>query len=200
MPHSRHSTNSLFFVPGNELGLDEIAALFTGERHAPSPLTDAERERFASRDARRRARACRRRFSRNGWRRLSPRVSATRRPRPAGRWRSGRRSTFASTRSRPIATRRSRRFRIWSRKRRRCRRSACASCRARTGAAPALSAEPAYIKGLVEVQDEGSQLSALLSGAQPGHADARPLRRRRRQDARAGGHDEEPGPDLLHRQ
>ena len=36
------------------------------------------------------------------------------------------------------------------------------------GRGPALSAEPAYIKGLVEVQDEGSQLSALLSGAEPG--------------------------------
>lgn len=36
------------------------------------------------------------------------------------------------------------------------------------GRGPALSAEPAYVKGLVEVQDEGSQLSALLSGATPG--------------------------------
>jgi 16S rRNA (cytosine967-C5)-methyltransferase len=36
------------------------------------------------------------------------------------------------------------------------------------GRGPALSAEPAYAKGLVEVQDEGSQLSALLSGAEPG--------------------------------
>lgn len=36
------------------------------------------------------------------------------------------------------------------------------------GRGPALSAEPAYVKGLVEVQDEGSQLAALLSGAEPG--------------------------------
>jgi 16S rRNA (cytosine967-C5)-methyltransferase len=36
------------------------------------------------------------------------------------------------------------------------------------GRGPALMAEPAYVKGLVEVQDEGSQLSALLSGAAPG--------------------------------
>jgi 16S rRNA (cytosine967-C5)-methyltransferase len=36
------------------------------------------------------------------------------------------------------------------------------------GRGPALAAEPAYAKGLVEVQDEGSQLSALLSGAAPG--------------------------------
>jgi 16S rRNA (cytosine967-C5)-methyltransferase len=33
---------------------------------------------------------------------------------------------------------------------------------------PAVQAEPAFLKGLVEVQDEGSQLAALLSGAQPG--------------------------------
>ncbi len=36
------------------------------------------------------------------------------------------------------------------------------------GRGPALSAEPAYVTGLVEVQDEGSQLAALLSGAKPG--------------------------------
>lgn len=36
------------------------------------------------------------------------------------------------------------------------------------GRAPALSAEPAYVKGAVEVQDEGSQLAALLAAASPG--------------------------------
>jgi 16S rRNA (cytosine967-C5)-methyltransferase len=34
--------------------------------------------------------------------------------------------------------------------------------------APAIHAEPAFIKGLVEVQDEGSQLAALLAAARPG--------------------------------
>jgi 16S rRNA (cytosine967-C5)-methyltransferase len=33
---------------------------------------------------------------------------------------------------------------------------------------PALAAEPAFIKGLVELQDEGSQLAALLCAAAPG--------------------------------
>jgi 16S rRNA (cytosine967-C5)-methyltransferase len=33
---------------------------------------------------------------------------------------------------------------------------------------PAVHAEPAYLKGLVEIQDEGSQLAALLAGAGPG--------------------------------
>ena len=33
---------------------------------------------------------------------------------------------------------------------------------------PAIHAEPAFLKGLVEIQDEGSQLAALFSGAKPG--------------------------------
>jgi 16S rRNA (cytosine967-C5)-methyltransferase len=36
------------------------------------------------------------------------------------------------------------------------------------GRGPALAGEPAYVKGLVEVQDEGSQLAALLGEAKPG--------------------------------
>jgi 16S rRNA (cytosine967-C5)-methyltransferase len=36
------------------------------------------------------------------------------------------------------------------------------------GRGPALTAEPAFVKGLVEVQDEGSQLAALLCAAKPG--------------------------------
>jgi 16S rRNA (cytosine967-C5)-methyltransferase len=33
---------------------------------------------------------------------------------------------------------------------------------------PAIHAEPCFIKGLVEIQDEGSQLAALFAGAKPG--------------------------------
>jgi 16S rRNA (cytosine967-C5)-methyltransferase len=33
---------------------------------------------------------------------------------------------------------------------------------------PAIHAEPAFIKGMIEIQDEGSQLAALLAGAKPG--------------------------------
>jgi 16S rRNA (cytosine967-C5)-methyltransferase len=33
------------------------------------------------------------------------------------------------------------------------------------GRSPSLAGEPAYVKGVVEIQDEGSQLAALLSGA-----------------------------------
>ncbi len=40
-----------------------------------------------------------------------------------------------------------------------------AQCR---GRAPYIQAEPAFIKGAVEIQDEGSQLASLLAGAKPG--------------------------------
>jgi 16S rRNA (cytosine967-C5)-methyltransferase len=33
---------------------------------------------------------------------------------------------------------------------------------------PAIHAEPAFLKGMIELQDEGSQLAALFSGAKPG--------------------------------
>ena len=36
------------------------------------------------------------------------------------------------------------------------------------GRGPAVQSEPAFLKGWVEIQDEGSQLAALLSGAKPG--------------------------------
>ena len=36
------------------------------------------------------------------------------------------------------------------------------------GRAPSVTADPAYIKGLVEIQDEGSQLVSLLSGVEAG--------------------------------
>ncbi len=36
------------------------------------------------------------------------------------------------------------------------------------GRSPSLAGEPAYVKGLVEIQDEGSQLAALLCGVKPG--------------------------------
>jgi 16S rRNA (cytosine967-C5)-methyltransferase len=36
------------------------------------------------------------------------------------------------------------------------------------GKAPSLQSEPAFLKGLIEIQDEGSQIVAALSGAKPG--------------------------------
>ena len=61
---------------------------------------------------------------------------------------------------------------------------------------PNVQTEEAFQRGRFEVQDEGSQLAALLAGAQAGRAGARPLRRRRRQDAGARGAHGKSRPDL----
>ena len=44
----------------------------------------------------------------------------------------------------------------------------CAFALAADAKSPAIHAEPAFLKGMIEVQDEGSQLAALFSGAKPG--------------------------------
>ena len=76
-----------------------------------------------------------------------------------------RRSTCASTRSRPTATRSSRGCAppASTPRRRRIRRSACAST-----ASPRCKSSSVFEQRLVEVQDEGSQLLALLTGARRG--------------------------------
>jgi 16S rRNA (cytosine967-C5)-methyltransferase len=149
------------------LGVEAIAGLFTGEGHAPAPLTPGERERLAASD-------------------LSGAPAHVRGDYPewlapffaesfgddagkAGRALSERApvdlrvNTLKGTREKalaalahldPVPTPFSPvGLRIATRP---------------DGRGVALAAEPAYIKGLVEVQDEGSQLSALLSGAAPG--------------------------------
>jgi len=55
-----------------------------------------------------------------------------------------------------------------------------------------LSSLAAFKEGLIEVQDEGSQLAALLLGAKPGMRGRRFLRRGRRQDACISRIHEEP--------
>ena len=74
--------------------------------------------------------------------------------------------------------------RISTPSRRRIRRSACASRRRRRRAA-AVEAEPAVLQGLVRGPGPGLPGRRLCAGAN-GQAGARPLRRRRRQDAGAG--------------
>ena len=64
---------------------------------------------------------------------------------------------------------------------------------------PAIHAEHAFIKGLIEIQDEGSQLAALLAGAKPGEQVVDLCAGARRQDLGAGGRDGEPRTDLRHR-
>lgn len=148
--------------------LDEagISALFSGEGHAPAPLTEAERERLRSAD-------------------LSNAPDHVRGDYPE--WLS---AAFAEScgegaaaEGRALANRAPVDLRVNTLKGGRDRAlAALAHLEAQPtplspvglriavrpdGRGPALSAEPAYVKGAVEVQDEGSQLAALLSGAKP---------------------------------
>ena len=72
------------------------------------------------------------------------------------------------------------------RSRRRCRRSACAlPAPDGPGRQPNVEAEIGHGKGWYEVQDEGSQIAALMAVRRSARAGARYLCRRRRQDAGA---------------
>ena len=151
-----------------KLDVAAIAKLADGGRFAPSPLTDAERARLDAAESRRRAAVGRRRLSGMARSALRRAPSATSAPRKARRWRRARRSICGSTRSRRRARTRPRRWPISRPRRRAGRRRACASCSRADASSPAIHAEPAFIKGLIEVQDEGSQLAALIAGAKPG--------------------------------
>ncbi len=99
---------------------------------------------------------------------ISRACSATNEPTKARRCRAARRSICASIRSPPNATTCSPPWRIsnaeparWSPVGLRIRLAADAK-------SPAIHAEPVFLKGQIEIQDEGSQLAALLAGAKPG--------------------------------
>ncbi|HEY1940718.1 MAG TPA: RsmB/NOP family class I SAM-dependent RNA methyltransferase [Roseiarcus sp.] len=149
------------------LGEDEVSALFTGEGHAPAPLSNVERERLRAGDLTEApahvrgdypewlAAAFAESFGDSAveeGRALANRAPVDLR---VNLLKAGRDPTQAAlahldaapTPFSPVGLR--------------------IPVRA-DGRGPALSAEPAYVKGLVEVQDEGSQLAALLSGAKPG--------------------------------
>ena len=143
-----------------------IARLADGARFAPAPLSDEERARHPPISPARRPGSPA--TIRNGSIRIS-RSSATSAPPRVRRSPAARRSICASTRSKVTASRRVRRrspiWRAgpthWSPTDRAHRAGADAK-------EPRVHAEPAFIKGLVEVQDEGSQLAALLANARAG--------------------------------
>jgi 16S rRNA (cytosine967-C5)-methyltransferase len=149
------------------LGVDEIAGLFTGEGHAPPPLGDVERERLSRADLAGApahvagdypewlAPAFAESFgaeAAEAGRALAERAPVDLR---VNVLKSSREKALAAlAHLLPVATPFSPiGLRI--------------AVRA-DGRGVALSAEPAYVRGLVEVQDEGSQLATLLSGAKPG--------------------------------
>ena len=104
----------------------------------------------------------------NGSIRISPASSARSAPPRAPRSRAARRSICASTRSRPSAMRRPRRSPISTPQPTRWSPVGLRITLAADAKSPAIHAEPAFIKGMIEIQDEGSQLAALLAGAKPG--------------------------------
>ena len=181
------------------LDADAIAQLANGAGHSPPPLDRCRARGARARLRRRRAAARRRRLSGMARPVFRPRVRRANARRRARRSASRapldlRVNTLKADRDAaaaaladlaPEPTR-------WSPHGLRIRLKADAK-------SPAVHAEPAFLKGQIEVQDEGSQLAALFAARQARRAGARPLRRRRRQDAGAGGRDGEQGPALRHR-
>ena len=155
-----------------KLDVEAIARLCDGAGHSPAPLEAPERAALESATRDSAELAARRPGSpatiRNGSTRISPKCSAMSGRRRARRSPAARRSICASMRSRPIASGSRPRSRIWARRRRAGRRSDLRIVLGADTKNPAIHAEPAFIKGLVEVQDEGSQLAALLVDARPG--------------------------------
>ena len=149
------------------LDAEAIAALCSGEGHAPAPLADEERERLRDGLARRTRRIMCAATIRNGWPTHFEAAFGDAR---------GRRGRGAR---RPRACRSARQYSE------RLARAGAAKLahlspaptplspiglriEAGQGRGPALTAETAYVKGLVEPQDEASQLAALLCAAGPG--------------------------------
>ena len=64
---------------------------------------------------------------------------------------------------------------------------------------PAIHAEPSFRKGAIEIQDEGSQLAALLAGARPGEQVIDLCAGAGGKTLALVGDDGEPRPDLRHR-
>jgi 16S rRNA (cytosine967-C5)-methyltransferase len=149
------------------LDLEAIAALFTGEGHAPAALSDGERDRLATATLEGAPAHVAGDFPE--W--LAPQFEAAFGAEAAEEGRALADRAPVDLRANLIKTTREKAL------------AALAHLGAEPtplspvglriairpdGRGPALAAEPAYVKGLVEIQDEGSQLAALLSEAKPG--------------------------------
>ena len=149
------------------LDADGVAALFTGEGHAPAKLTEAERARIAGADLSGAPPHVAGDFPE--W--LTPQFEASFRADAAAEGRALAERAPVNLRVNLLKANREKAL------------SALAHLAPEPtplspvglridvrpdGRGPALAGEPAYVKGLVEVQDEGSQLAALIAGAKPG--------------------------------
>ena len=161
------------------LDVEAIAALFTGEGHAPAPLDRGRARAAGDRDAL----EARRRMSRGDypeW--LAPQFEAAFGADAVDEGRALADRAPVDLRANVLKTTREKALTALAHLRPEPTPLSPVGLRIAIrpdGRGPALAAEPAYVKGLVEVQDEGSQLAALLTEAKPGHPGPRPLRRRR---------------------
>jgi 16S rRNA (cytosine967-C5)-methyltransferase len=149
------------------LGVEDIAALFSGERHAPEALSEAERAALAGPS----------REDAPEWVRgdypewLAPAFAESFGPDAAAAGQALAERAPVDLRVNTLKTNRDKALAALSHLSPQPAPLSPVGVRLAVkldGRGPALSAEPAYIKGQIEVQDEASQLAALLSGATPG--------------------------------
>jgi len=149
------------------LDVEAIAGLFSGEGHAPAKLTEAERDRLAAADLSGAPAHVAGDFPE--W--LEPQLEASF-------------GAAAAEEGRALAERAPVDLRVNLLKAAREKAQAALAYLAPEptpfspvglriamrpdGRAPPLASDPAYVKGLIELQDEGSQLAALLAEAKPG--------------------------------
>jgi 16S rRNA (cytosine967-C5)-methyltransferase len=149
-------------------GLDvpAIASLFSGEGHAPAALTEAERARLAAADLAGAPPHIAGDFPE--W--LAPQFEASFGDTAAGEGRALAERAPVDLRVNLLKTTREKALAKLSHLKPEPTPFSPVGLRIATrpdGRAPPLASDPAYVKGLVEVQDEGSQLAALLAEAKP---------------------------------
>ena len=149
------------------LNVDAIAALFSGEGHAPAMLSEAERQRLAAADLTGAPAHVLGDFPE--W--LTPQFEASFGAEAADEGRALAERAPVDLRANLLKTTRDKALVALAHLSPQPTPLSPIGLRIAVrpdGRGPALSAEPAYVKGLVEVQDEGSQLAALLGEAKPG--------------------------------
>ncbi len=149
------------------LAVDAIAALFSGEGHAPAMLSEAERQRLAAADLTGAPAHVLGDFPE--W--LTPQFEASFGAEAADEGRALAERAPVDLRANLLKTTRDQALAALAHLSPRPTPLSPIGLRIAVrpdGRGPALNAEPAYVKGLVEVQDEGSQLAALLGEAKPG--------------------------------
>ena len=149
------------------LDADALAALFSGEGHAPAKLTDAERERLANADLSGAPAHVAGDFPQ--W--LAPQFEASFGAAAAEEGRALAERAPVDLRANNLKTTRDKALAALAHLSSQPTPISPVGLRIAIradGRGPALAAEPAYVMGFVEVQDEGSQLAALLADAKPG--------------------------------